>query len=315
MKKEEITIKNTKAEILDALNAALEREKKIAITKSNPEKEEKEIKIAKAVEASKENVEKNIFSEELNKKFKDLEIAIAAEEDKLKNLYGIEKELNELTLVVNAGKDCVLEIETKKRIKTEELDNEIKELELKYKQKTEELQEEYEKVAKDLKTKRDRENEEYEYKIKREREIDSNKWNDEKIERESKLARAEEETMKLLEEAKEKVEYIKELEEKVNGIPSLLEKEYARGKKEITVELERDHKYETELLKKDYINQIDRQNDKIEALKEEIANVNNLNSMLQEKMDKAYAQLKELATKTVESAGGVKIIGNNQGEN
>lgn len=37
--------------------------------------------------------------------------------------------------------------------------------------------------------------------------------------------------------------------------------------------------------------------------------------MLQEKMDKAYAQLKELATKTVESAGGVKIIGNNQGEN
>lgn len=267
------------------------------------------------MEASKENVERNIFSEELNKKFKDLEIAIAAEEDKLKNLYGIEKELNELTLVVNAGKDCVLEIETKKRIKTEELDNEIKELELKYKPKTEELQEEYEKIAKDLKTKRDRENEEYEYKIKREREIDSNKWNDEKIERENKLAKAEEETRRLLEEAKEKVEYIKELEEKVKGIPELLEKEYARGKKEITVELERDHKYETELLKKDYINQIDRQNDKIEALKEEIANVNNLNSMLQEKMDKAYAQLKELATKTVESAGGVKIIGNNQGEN
>lgn len=315
MKKEEITIKNTKAEILDALNAALEREKKIAITKSNPEKEEKEIKVAKAIESSKVNVEKNIFSEELNKKFNDLEIAIAAEEDKLKNLYGIEKELNELTLVINAGKDCVLEIENNKRIKSEELDNEIKELELKYKQKSEALQEEYEKMAKDLKTKRDRENEEYEYKIKREREIDSNKWNDEKSERENKLAKAEEETRRLLEEAKEKVEYIKELEEKVNRIPELLEKEYARGKKEITVELERDHKYETELLKKDYINQIDRQNDKIEALKEEIANVNNLNNMLQEKMDKAYAQLKELATKTVESAGGVKIIGNNQGEN
>lgn len=315
MKKEEITIKNTKAEILDALNAALEREKKIAITKSNPEKEEKEIKVAKAIESSKVNVEKNIFSEELNKKFNDLEIAIAAEEDKLKNLYGIEKELNDLTLVINAGKDCVLEIENNKRIKSEELDNEIKELELKYKQKSEALQEEYEKMAKDLKTKRDRENEEYEYKIKREREIDSNKWNDEKSERENKLAKAEEETRRLLEEAKEKVEYIKELEEKVNRIPELLEKEYARGKKEITVELERDHKYETELLKKDYINQIDRQNDKIEALKEEIANVNNLNNKLQEKMDKAYAQIKELATKTVESAGGVKIIGNNQGEN
>ena len=32
-------------------------------------------------------------------------------------------------------------------------------------------------------------------------------------------------------------------------------------------------------------------------------------------MDKAYIELKELATKTVESAGGVKIIGNNGSEN
>ena len=41
MKKEEITLKNTKQEILDALNAALEREKNNAKIKSNPEGEEK----------------------------------------------------------------------------------------------------------------------------------------------------------------------------------------------------------------------------------------------------------------------------------
>ena len=39
MKKDEITLKNTKAEILDALNAALEREKNINKVKSDPEKE------------------------------------------------------------------------------------------------------------------------------------------------------------------------------------------------------------------------------------------------------------------------------------
>ena len=34
-----------------------------------------------------------------------------------------------------------------------------------------------------------------------------------------------------------------------------------------------------------------------------------LNTALQNKLDKAYTELRELATKTVESASGVKIIG------
>ena len=42
MKKDEITLKNTKAEIIEALNAALEREKKANQAKSDPVKEEKQ---------------------------------------------------------------------------------------------------------------------------------------------------------------------------------------------------------------------------------------------------------------------------------
>ncbi len=84
MKKEEITLKNAKAEILYALNAALEREKKLSTVKSNPEKEEEKKKIEKAIDNSKENVSKNIFSNELIQIFNDLEIAIKAEEEILK---------------------------------------------------------------------------------------------------------------------------------------------------------------------------------------------------------------------------------------
>jgi len=69
MKKEEITLKNTKAEILEALNAALEREKKLEKIKSNPEKEQKIEKINKVVEETKENVDKKIFSDDLIQKF------------------------------------------------------------------------------------------------------------------------------------------------------------------------------------------------------------------------------------------------------
>lgn len=314
MKKEEITLKNTKAEILEALNQALEREKNISKTKANPEQEAKETKIKKAIEDSKQNVEQNIFSQELINKFKDLELAIEAEEEKLKNLYGIDSELSNLTLVINAGKDLLAEIENNKKIETEKLNISIKELEEEYKKKSDELQKEYDAKSKNLKIEREREVEEYNYKTKREREISNNKWEDEKNERENVLKAKELEINNLLTEAKTKVSDIQELENKVNEIPSLLSKEYDKGKKEATEELEKENKYSIELLKKDYQNIIDRQEDKIKTLKEELEKVNNLNLILQEKMDKAYAELKELATKTVEATGSVKFIANNQNE-
>ncbi len=314
MKKEEITIKNTKAEILDALNEALEREKELAQMKYDPEKEEKKQKVEKAIETSKENVEQKIFSDELNSKFKDLELAIEEEERKLKDLYGIENELVNLVAVVNAGKDYMAELEENKKKKTDELNEQIKELEAEYKLKQETLEKEYENKAKSLKTERDREVEEYNYKIKREREISNNKWEDEKSKRELELTKKEDDVATLLEEAEKNAEHLKELEEKVNEIPSLLEKEYAKGRKEATAEVEKENKYATELLKKDFQNTIDRQNDKIESLKEELTKANAEKATLQEKLDQAYNQIKEMATKTVEATGGVKILGNNNNE-
>ena len=315
MKNEEISLKNTKAEILDALNAALEREKNMAKVKYEPEKEEKAKKVEKAIETSKENVDKKIFSEELNNKFKDLELAIEAEEEKLKNLYGIEKELNNLVVVINAGKDYMNDLEYSKKDKTEELNNNIKELEKVYQTKKDELNQEYEQYAKKLKIERDRELEEYNYKTKREREISNNKWEDEKKEREINLAKKESELNKLLDEASENAEHLKELEDKVKDIPDLLEKEYNRGKKEITEELKKEHNYEIELLKKDFQNTIDRQNDKILALQEIVKKSDEEKNSLQNKLDQAYNQIKEMATKTVEATGGVKILGNNANEN
>ena len=315
MKKEEITLKNTKAEILDALNEALEREKNMAKIKYEPEKEEEKKKTEKAIETTRENVEQKIFSDDLNNKFKELEVAIKAEEEKLKDLYGIEKELSNLVVVVNAGKDYMAKLESEKEEKTTELEKSIKELENKYKSKVEDLEKEYELKAKTLKMERDREIEEYTYKTKREREISNNKWEDEKTEREKLLSEKERKAQELLQKAEENEEHIKELENRVNEIPNLLSEEYARGKADTTSELEKENKYSTELLKKDFQNTIDRQNDKIESLKEELQKSNNEKEALQNKLDKAYIQIKEMATKTVEATGGVKILGNNNDTN
>ena len=311
MKKEEITLKNTKAEILDALNEALEREKNMAQLKYEPEKEEKKQKVEKAIEETRENVEKKIFSEELNKKFLDLEMAIQEEERKLKELYGIEKELNNLVVIVNTGKDYMAELDNTKKRKIDEISEETKKLEEEYRIKKEELEKEYETKAKNLKTERERENEEYSYKIKREREISNNKWEDEKAAREKELTKKETEIETLHAEAEAKAEHIKELESKVNEMPIKLENEYIRGKREATAEIEKENKYTIELLKKDYESTIERQKDKIETLKEEVEKINSEKVLMQEKLDQAYNQIKEMATKTVEAAGGVKILGNN----
>ncbi len=314
MKKEEITLKNTKQEILDALNEALEREKNIAKIKSNPAQEEKERKVKVAVEETQKNVDANIFSNELINKFKDLELAIQAEEEKLKNLYDIDKELLNLTLVMNSGKEAIAELEKKKDAATKDLEEKIKNLEDEYKVKTETLNKEYELKIKTLKIERDREEEEYNYKIKRDRTISNNEWEDEKKNRENTLKIMEEETKKTLEEVKNKESLLNELQAKVDDIPNLLLKESDKTRKEVTMELEKEHKYSIELLKKDYQNTIDRQNDKIETLQEELTKSNALNSSLQDKIDKAYLQIKELASKTVEANGGVKILGNSQVE-
>ena len=314
MKKKEITLKNTKAEILDALNEALEREKELEKAKYEPQKAEEKKKKEEAIKVTKENVEQKIFSEELNNKFKDLEIAIKAEEDKLKELYGIEEELSNLVVIINAGKDYMANLENEKNSKTEKINNDIKELEEEYSNKKEELEKEYEIKAKTLKLERDRENEEYTYKLKRDREIANNKWEDEKNEREKILAEREEKAKALLEEAEAKVEHIKELENKVEEIPTLLQTEYEKGKKEATSEIQKENKYTIELLKKDFQNTIDRQNDKIESLKEELQKTNTEKESLQNKLDQAYNQIKEMATKTVEATGGVKILGNNSND-
>lgn len=314
MKKEEITLKNTKAEILEALNQALEREKNINKTKSDPQKEEVERKKKESISESKENIKQNIFSDELITKFKNLEMAIEALEEKLKNLYGLEGELNNFTLVVNAEKDFLADLEIKKKVEIEKLETSIQELEALYKKKNKELEEEYATKAKTLKLERDREVEEYDYKLKREREIVNNKWEDEKKIREVNLKNLEDEAKKKLKEVTEKETYLKELEQKVEGIPEMMLKEYERGRKEATAELKKEQEYQTELLKKDFQNTIDRQADKIKSLEGELEKISALNVSMQDKMDKAYVEMKELATKTVEANGQVKIFSNNQAD-
>ena len=110
-----------------------------------------------------------------------------------------------------------------------------------------------------------------------------------------------------LAEATAKTEYINELEQKVNSVLDTI-----KAERESAAALNLAHDHKLALLEKDYQNNIERQKDKNTYLEKEIAVLNAANTALQTKLDKAYAELRELATKTVESASGVKIVGGEQ---
>jgi len=112
-------------------------------------------------------------------------------------------------------------------------------------------------------------------------------------------------------EALAKAEHIMALEAKVDNIPALIESEKKLAVESARAELTREHEFSTRLADKDYQNFLARKDDKIAHIEKDLEAVTKTNASLQTKLDKAYSELRELATKTVESASGVKIIGGN----
>lgn len=314
-----ITEKNTKAEILAAYNEALEKLDAQDTMKDDPVAQ-KAVEEQKRVVASAEDIiEKGILNEEITKQYKDLQLSIVRMKDELQNLYGIEAKANSFVALVNSYKDKSVQLENEyKELKVEAIKDledkknkiydEIEALEQEKKDTLASIKSDANALKADLAKERKREEEEYTYALNRARKQDNDTWEDEKAEREKELAAKEK-------EVEDKLDYMKELEEKVqlmeNQINSLkLDIETARsegydkGKSDANKsnafevrELKTKNEYEQKVLQ-----------DRIVYLEESLEVATSANEILQDKLDSAYAQMKELASETVKSSGGVKIL-------
>jgi len=309
MPEEEITSKNTKAEILEALDRALKRAELAESGRLNPEKEEREISEKKAVKSAKEAVEQQIFSKELNEKYQDLQTAIVVEEKRLQELYGIGRELQKLALAIEAGRDRLAEIAAAKTRDEDAARDSLKKLNAQFEQRNTELQAEYDASARKLKLERTRESEEFQYNLTRTREKENNAWADEKKSREQELHSREARAAELLAEAESKADYTRSLEEKAATMTQLVESEKKAAVAAATETLEREYGHQSALTEMENKGMAARLQDKVTYLEKELVGANKSQETLQGKLDKAYSEIRDLATKTVESAGGVKIIG------
>lgn len=325
-----MTMKNTKQEIFEALQEAEKKIKAAQEIQYNPMAEIEAAKKEQQAKVAEDIAGKGILADSIVEEYNDLKQEIADKKKTLSDLYGIEVNLNTLVATINANaqKKAELEAEYAEKIANledtyammdEELDAEHEakkaKLEKEFKEQQESIQEAIAELKKQhnkeqqlLEEQRKRDQEEYEYKLNRERTKENDKWEDEKASREKELAEKERSTQLMLEEMTLKASRISEMEAKIDSIPDLVEEAKAAGVKEGKAEAAKEYEFEKRTLTKDAEHSVALLQTKLDKAEEDLEAAIEKNARLQDKLDNAYEQMRTLATQTVQSTGGVKIL-------
>ena len=304
-----MTTKNTKAEILDELKKVAEENERLRSMCSTGSEDTKKTTAKVVIEAAEKDVKNNIFSTEMNDKFTNLTDAIKLQEDRLAELYGIEKELLDITMVINASKE--LQLQTEKNVKEfiadAQMDKQKKLAEIAA--QIAEAKTDYEELKKELAVQRKKESEEYEYDLKRKRKIEEDTYAD------KKAARDKEDAEKAAElEAREnalvaKEEDIQKMRAEIAGFEERLSETYGEGYTDGEKAAGKEYGYKKSLAEKEHEYEIKTRDSEITALKAALVEKSQKIASLEEKLDAAYTKINTLATSTVEASGNIKVLG------
>lgn len=307
---EKITSKSTKSQILDAYNKAIKKLNEIEASKDAPVSQKESQMKKETFEAADKIVAMGILNPEITCQYKSLELAIEMKKNELKDLYDLEVEANSLTAMINAHKDTQRELEEEAKENKKAIEAEIKALEAGLKAKKEEVENEVAEERERVSKIRQREEEEYQYNLKRKQQLEDDEWEDNKKARESVIASREEELVNKGKELVEKEAYIADLEDKVASIPDQVASAYEEGKKEGKAKADKSNAFEVRSLETKHKYEVQNLQNQIDRLGQDLETEKSKNNDLQNKLDDAYTQMRELATNTVQSVGGVKILSN-----
>lgn len=334
-----ITEKDTKATILGALRQA---EKKIGELEKGKLKAEQETTQKKATETIKKadsmvevSMEDKItdLSKSINqvlgkigediavesKNLQTIKDAISLKETELKDLFGIEKQANTLSALVDAHQELKLAQENELIDARETAENKLGEIESLIKTKTEEHQQLLKEQAKEISQKQKRENEEFSYDFARRQKIESDKLADElaskrkEFQQETENKNAEiAEYKKSLDERQTEVEKREQkadkLEAEVEAFPAKLQEVKAEADAKASAEIKRVLAIREAAMKKEVeadkrILEAERDN-----LKTQLETSLTANNTLQTKLDEAYKRIQEMGIQMVSSSNESKAF-------
>jgi len=327
---EEITMANTKKEMLAAYNALLKRldEKREADMK--PEEKIQEKLIEEAVQVadslSMEGIGKEIgnlrseigtmlvqLSDKLEaaiEKYVQTTKAVQTRERQLAEIYEIEKSASSLTALIEAQRQKREESETEIAAEREALESEIESL----REEWEREQELHAAVVKERegaeKKQRDREAEEYKYKTEREKRIlkEEFEYEKSKLERESRLQREEMEADLAVREKAlgEREAELEQLRAEVEAFPQGLETGISKAVEEATERLTRERETSEELLRREADGEQRVLQSRIESLQQTVQEQGEQLATFARQLENSYGQVQDIAVKAIEGSSNVK---------
>lgn len=303
-----VTMKSTKQEIMDALKEAEAKlkERKSVISEDTTTKliEKADAAIAQA----KEDVENGYFSDSMNEKFTNLQEAITAMEQRLSDMYGIEKEYQHLETITNAAKALHIQMEEESSKRQDAADKQKFDIASDIAATRHRLEEEEKARQKAVLVTREREEEEYKYETARRHKAEQDEYNDNMAAAQKRLDEINAQAQDVMNMMNERQAEFDELIAMKEDMPAKLAAEYERGLADGEKAAGKEYGYKKSMAEKEHEYQIKERDNEITRLENMLDEKCRKVDSLEEKLDAAYVQLRELATKTVESNGGIKVL-------
>jgi len=339
-KEPEVSMKNTKKELLDAyqgLLKQLEEERKSALQPERKVQERKKEEVLTAVSGlSTDGVTQNInslkvetgkllsrLSEMLEKEVRNLEQvqqAIRLKEEELKEIYEIDKSAATLAALIEAQHQEREKFESEIKERKASLEEEIRMTREAWQKEKSEFERRSKERELEEKKRREREEEEYKYSFQRQQELAKLEFEDEKARRVAELKRIEED-MRLLKE-KTEVELkdrenriaesemeLERMREQIAKFPEQQEKAVSQAVKETEARLRKDFDYQKQLQKKEFEGERNVLTARITGLEETLREQAERISKLSGQQELSYQKVQEIAVKAIEGASKVGSFG------
>ena len=325
-----VTPTSTKTEILKAYNELLNKiqESKQDNPKTEQEKKLRETTVETAAGLTDEKIIGQISSLKLNlnstldkieddlaaeyQKLLKIREAIAIEDQRLKDFYQINAGTDSLAAILAAQKEKKEEFDREMTIRKSELEELLKSEKFNRDKETKLWEEKRKEAEESLKKQRSREEEEYQYNLQLARKKDKDQYEQKKAVLDKELTQKRE-AFEIEINSREQAVAVaeKELSELRSGaekFPAELEKAVQTTIKETTAQLEKDHKFEKQLLLKDHDGEIKLKSQQIESLLARIKDLENQLKQAYAKAENAENNSKEITLKAIQSSGQIKIV-------
>ena len=327
---ENVTEKNTKAEILKAYDALLKnvQQQKADVPKQTQEDKQKKEKQEKVVGLSNDGIVGSISElrkslnsslEELQQKlvdeFKmldDIRSVIAIEKQSLEDVYSLNVTTDSLAAMLLVQKEKKESFEKEMAETTSRREQEMAETKSRWEQEKTKQKIDEKEYLDELTKRRKREEEEYQYtvKITRQKEKDQYETAKEALEKTLTTKKKEfEQSVANREEALKKAEdELAELRKNNSEFPVRLEKAVTDKEVEVTKSLNTQHAFDFKLLKQQNEAEIRLKDQTIVSLQEKIKELHTQVKEYGEKANRAEEGVKDIAVKAIENAAKTKMI-------